>query len=437
MGVKTWQLKRLYQQHTATKGVVTPLANAEALYNFERTGVSLPQWKAKIRSGVNAATAMDVVKRDVKVGPVPRWHVDYTWFGPPDWAGIRTFDTRNDMLTTSVDIAILGTTFGHLAPETVAEAESRATSALYRQIRQFDHQFQGAVVVGEFGKTVRMIANRAQSLKRGVLSYVTKAASVRAKALSGRNLARQRNLRLKGVSTSLSQRYQSQIANAYLEAVFGWVPLIHDIREGAEALLRLREKFPRIRFRAMGAAEKLISTVPSSSDLGNFQKEITQIYRHKTIYYGAFQATRSSNDISSYCERAVALSGFDLRSFVPTLWELTPYSFLVDYFVNVGELLEAASTDTSLVAWLVKVSVARSLEIQHLTWVGPSAFYYSVYTNGERMNPAFSGQGGSVDRSIDVISRQPLAGVPQLVPRFKIAEVSGKQMLNMAALLLR
>jgi hypothetical protein len=49
--------------------------------------------------------------------------------------------------------------------------------------------------------------------------------------------------------------------------------------------------------------------------------------------------------------------GFSMREFIPTAWELLPWSFLVDYFADVGGFLDASTTDTSGVTWLCGTSV--------------------------------------------------------------------------------
>lgn len=60
------------------------------------------------------------------------------------------------------------------------------------------------------------------------------------------------------------------------------------------------------------------------------------------------------------------LSGFSLRDWVPTLWNCIPYSFVIDYFTNVGDVVEFYSTDLSSVVGISK-SVKRE-QTQHMVW---------------------------------------------------------------------
>jgi hypothetical protein len=43
--------------------------------------------------------------------------------------------------------------------------------------------------------------------------------------------------------------------------------------------------------------------------------------------------------------------GLDVRSFVPTLWELIPYSWAIDYFTNIGDIVYGASYGGCDVMW--------------------------------------------------------------------------------------
>jgi hypothetical protein len=46
-----------------------------------------------------------------------------------------------------------------------------------------------------------------------------------------------------------------------------------------------------------------------------------------------------------------ATLGFSWESFVPTVWELVPYSFILDYFTNIGDVLSAGLLVQSHLAW--------------------------------------------------------------------------------------
>lgn len=56
----------------------------------------------------------------------------------------------------------------------------------------------------------------------------------------------------------------------------------------------------------------------------------------------------------SAAERLQGNLGLNLQDVAPALWEITSFSWLVDYFSNIGEIIEAGTTDTRTVKWIVR-----------------------------------------------------------------------------------
>jgi hypothetical protein len=54
---------------------------------------------------------------------------------------------------------------------------------------------------------------------------------------------------------------------------------------------------------------------------------------------------------------SVGLLGFRWEDFIPTVWELIPYSFLVDYFTNIGDVLSAWSHQDFGQRWACKTVI--------------------------------------------------------------------------------
>lgn len=383
---------------------------------FNRSGVNNPSRVAQIRSIQNASTPLVVSFTKLKLSP-PSCEVNYTIKEAPSWVGRQTKDVANGLLNTFDTQPVAG----HYLPYDVS-AEQRAVSALYRAIRNAHHQFQGGVFVGEFRKTALMIAQTATRLKKGVVDYLIKGKSLR----RGRRPTPDKPLH-----------------NLYLENVFGWQPLIVDVKDGAKALGRLLYENDAVRFRAMGVGKNQIFQIPGNID-GPGARFLTNNIRTSesmSIYYGSFKGlVPASSAIETSLDRVVSMSGFDLASFIPTVWELLPYSFLVDYFINVGECLEAMNTDTSSIAWVTNVKKQTSLDELNIAYgMHPSAHitYGDGGNGGRNWYANFNGRSGYCGRQYTTITRSPLTAVPLMMPRFKLTGVSGKQFLNIGVLLTR
>lgn len=81
-----------------------------------------------------------------------------------------------------------------------------------------------------------------------------------------------------------------------------------------------------------------VSTINSNNGTTGWRWGTLRRNTHSVRYVGGLRTTSSSP--TSY---AIRDTGFSLRSFVPTIWELIPYSFLVDYFSNLGDLVTSTA----------------------------------------------------------------------------------------------
>jgi len=113
---------------------------------------------------------------------------------------------------------------------------------------------------------------------------------------------------------------------------------------------------------------------------------------------------------------------------VPTLWEILPWSFVVDYFTNAGDVINAYSTLSSSIAW--RSQVARSVR--------------TVTYSGRPLTLGAS-HGDGIDVTSDICSFQPFTIVttsvardPELAQDYPSLEWKipglGLQWVNLAAL---
>jgi hypothetical protein len=167
------------------------------------------------------------------------------------------------------------------------------------------------------------------------------------------------------------------------------------------------------------------------------------VYNQKTVdkfaqivtFYGSYQGHVADEKLDVTIGRAVELSGFQFRDFVPTVWELIPYSFVSDYFVNIGDILEAACTDTSIVR---RVTLIEIVEWTRSTSVSPNydlSLKEMKTRYGNVKGVSQEGRPGKFELVTRIVRRTPLSGVPFPTPRFDPPELFSKHSLNLAALL--
>jgi hypothetical protein len=142
------------------------------------------------------------------------------------------------------------------------------------------------------------------------------------------------------------------LADAWLEAQFGWRPFLSDVKGGYEALQEFKRKRGIQTCRVTGTAKDIptesILESPEGFTIGNtsWKTQSRVVGTVSVIYRGAMRVEAKDPH-----EMDPELIGFDLASFVPTVWELIPYSFLIDYFTNVGDVIRGYSQMGIRLAW--------------------------------------------------------------------------------------
>lgn len=286
------------------------------------------------------------------------------------------------------------------------EASNRALIAFYSNLASVDTQFKGMVFAGEFGQTLGMLRRPFQSLRRGMSDYLDYVGNV------GRRLPRRER--------------PSFVRRTWLEYSYGWAPLINDCGKAVDAFYRSQIVHPIFEMvRGRGSESALIedTAAPLSTSINgqNITGRVVETSTNEVKYYGVYHSTGSgqARDSTSW--------GFRPSEFIPTIWELIPYSFLVDYFSNVGKVLESWSYRTIGAKWMsytVAKSNVREYGAYKVTYTEPFGDTYS-YENIANL--------GSAKLTRRHIQRFRNAGNP--LPSFDV-KVPGKwfQWVNIAAL---
>lgn len=228
------------------------------------------------------------------------------------------------------------------SPNSISEtsADNKAKIRFVQNAKEVTSRFQGGVFLGELGQTLRMIRNPARLFRGGIDNFVSdfRKASPR----FGRGRGR----------VNVANRF---LADKWLEYSFGWTPLLSDVRNGAEALAKLHTTHP-VHQPVRGVAEEETVDDDFGGQIGYGFASLDVRYKTKSfvkvVYRGAVRVQPKSR-----VQMNADLFGFSLQEFVPTVWELIPYSFLVDYFTNVGDVIEAASFLGGNLSWVNRTVV--------------------------------------------------------------------------------
>jgi hypothetical protein len=294
-------------------------------------GANLADWKYNIRTKINANTDLIVEGYD-----------------RPSLGGygslyVRQYHKTDGFLSLETEYRGYPSLYELEVPSNFAGVDEAQVNAdvLKKFIAKANRELvglQGLVTAGELGETLRMIRHPLRSIYDSIPKYL---ATVRNR---GRTFRRSpKKDRLPGVRRAVS--------DTWLEYSFGWVPLVNDIHgacKGLASYLNYREPSKPIRVSSetrnnISGNTTRVSTGPSNHTI---DRTMTKSGHYAEKMYGAVVSRTGLS--SSHLQQTL---GFRFEDVVPSIWELIPYSFLVDYFTNVGAVISSASFNRSNLAW--------------------------------------------------------------------------------------
>lgn len=203
-------------------------------------------------------------------------------------------------------------------------------------------------------------------------------------------------------------------AQAWLETRYGWKPIIGDCRETMRQVSLLRRSADRsIRVARGGSRSEgsiaidFLVTIFSDNYIAKGTKTLNQKVRASA---GVLYRMKESSE----SERAAQAFGLNARSIPSTLWELTPYSFVVDWFVGVGPWIEAIVPRpdiTVLGSWSTRVvedSVILSGGPLTRTLPSPTKTYHGTWNGVSHKTTRYERSIGTSPSSTPKLLAKPL-----------------------------
>jgi hypothetical protein len=229
-----------------------------------------------------------------------------------------------------------GFTTDPFATVSSSSASRDAASQFYSRAYAAQSQLMLGVSILELRETLGMIRGRGASMLQLVTNWST--AVRRLRKLNGKKLLQ-------------------ALAELHLEYSFGWRPLASDIGGALKAFRNPRVEITRVSAKAESPI--MTSTTRATSGFGTLQ-----YIRRSTSTTNCVVRIRGGVKVvvSGHGRNTQAL-GLNIQSIVPTIYEAMPWTFLFDYFTDLGGVINAICFPKSSVAWC-STSVSKRFTTQ-------------------------------------------------------------------------
>lgn len=388
-------------------------------------GHRLPNWKARLKAKQDATTNMSATWLDVKDSSHGMVTSKWTYNPNPNLIYTNEFGGNID---------ICNTTDLFLPPDHSQDptfVENLARQAFYGKLDKIAKSFDGLVFLGELRETLRLVKRPHETFRRLCENWYQTLKKSRRKY---------QDPRTGKFKSKYNTRWREDLGALWLEQSFGWNPAINDAKSALETYERLTDQNSGPQIRRISAGGR--KYYDRSNTLGSYQGPGGYFNACGTgfsVLRGTLFETISSRYRAGVIVRTKApswgdkaeLLGFNPQQFIPALYELFPWSFLLDYVTNTGALLQAACTRNFEYSYCNRTLVQTSEKtrvLKHDT-TKPSL-------NG---NWTFIGRNGEYVPSVHTasrktVSRTTVSGVP--LPTFQTQwDLTDGQLLNVAALL--
>jgi hypothetical protein len=370
--------------------------------NFAKTfsGFTNPFWKSEIANAQSATTTASGKSIEYSVGFITGEKRIVNAGVNPDTISTEMWGNPKISLPSG----------GNVSPSDATEANNRAISKFLDKLDSAQSAVEAGQDFGELKETLHGVTNPLSSLRGKLVKYFDSLTKAKSRYRTKTDL-------------------HKVLADTYLEFTFGWIPLAKDVGDAIVGLQNADRHFSLIPLQAKGKVAYGGSYTPRgtiSSDpfgLMDHYQSARNSSSYKVRYKGMYKHERDGNPPSTS-----EILQLDLPHFIPTAWDLLPYSFVVDYFTNVGDVVRAYSARKTSLAWCLKTT----------RQINTAEYYDEIVPRplsaGQKL---LSWRADGCHSRVEVVSFTRAAFDPNsLIPVLRFEIPHGKPWVNIAALLL-
>lgn len=294
------------------------------------------------------------------------------WSASQGYAYKYTFYNGDAIVPSLSDLYNYPTSY--LAASSILALDANAKNQLLSNVK--DMKLNLGQAIGERQQTIDLlfgtakdIVKIAKNLRSGNFVGAAEAAGI---PVSTRR--QRRNVTRK--HRSRARRGADSLANRWLEFQYGWKPLLSDVFGAAESLAKaLSEKPPY--GDVHGRARRHYSGITNVNTVVN-TKDLQQIQR--ITFSGDYEISYGARFSTSTFHWPTALG---LTNPLELVWELLPFSFVADWFANVGSTL--SNLDATLGCTFMSGYKTEWFKVKYEalgSTVGSYAGHYYYYNSG-------------------------------------------------------
>ncbi len=391
--VDYYHYSNTYPHNPDTHLVYDRTLNGDGMVTY---GSNYKDWRVRIRRGLSATTALEATSTlniQMTPGQVTRGYTAQGW---------TTWLLTGDLFARAAFVPV---------PSSVmdAVAEQRAASKFLSHYIDHKNTWRGGNFFAELRETIHALRHPVQSFYRQTWDLAGKVREI------GRIYTKRRE-------------YAKHIGDAWLAYAFGVKPLIADANDAAKALNRVKEQLGgtgHTQKRISGFGRNQTHSVTRDVDLGSVVAGGTGLQCSYDRYLITTNTVRYHGAISARLEDSTTLlEQFGVGAFdvLPAVWEAIPWSFAIDYFANVGEMIDSCRLASGDMLWVNRtVRNTAALTMNGLR-CRPIAFQFGSVGG----SPKFYALGRYVIRGA--------SSVPYPSFHFKVPGIASNAWLNIAAL---